>query len=234
MIDDQIMLITGTSSGIGQYLAKYYLEKGYMVIGCSRSQKTIEHEHYTHFIADISNEDDIIDIFRHIRKLHKRLDVLINNAAVNPAIINVAMTPFANIQQVFKINVFAPIVFCREAIKLMIRNKYGRIINLGSMATRHEVNGESLYTSSKAAINAFTRVLAKETGGLNITANVVAPSAIKTKLSDAINQEELAKVLDRNAIRQFGEFDDVSSCVDYLIRQESRSITGQIIYLGGA
>lgn len=228
-----VMLISGTSKGIGKYLADYYLSKGFLVIGCSRSTCIIKNDNYIHITADISNEDEILNIFRIIRKNYKRLDVLVNNAAINPAILNVAFLPYETIQKIFKVNVFAPIMFCREAIKLMSRNKFGRIINLGSMATRHEVAGEALYTATKASINAFTRVLSKEVINLGITVNVLAPSAIETDLSKAINQDALMEVLNRNAIKQYGDLIDVSNSIDYLIKEESKSVTGQVIYLGG-
>ena len=227
------MLITGTSKGIGRYLVGYYLEKGYTVIGCSRSECVIDNVNYIHIIADISKEDDILNIFKIIRKDYKRLDVLINNAAINPAILSVAFLPYETIQKIYKVNVFGPILFCREALKLMGRNKFGRIINLGSMATRHEVPGEALYTSTKASINAFTRVLSKEVANSGITVNVLAPSVIETDLSKAINQDALQEVLNRNAIKKYGDFIDVSNTIDYLIKEESRAVTGQIIYLGG-
>ena len=228
-----VMLITGTSKGIGKYLAVYYLGKGFKVIGCSRSPCEIVSENYLHVVADISNEDEILNIIKIIRKDYKRLDVLINNAAINPAILNVVLLPYETIQKIFKVNVFAPILFCRESIKLMSRNKFGRIINLGSMATRHEVAGEALYTATKASINTFTRVVSKEVFNLGITVNVLSPSVIETDLSKAINQEALMEVLNRNAIKQYGDLMDVSNSIDYLIKKESKSVTGQIIYLGG-
>lgn len=232
-VNKPVMLITGTSKGIGKYLADYYVGRGFSVIGCSRSECDIKNENYTHITADISNEDEILSLFKTIRKDFKKLDILINNAAINPAILNVAFLPYETIQKIFKVNVFAPIMICREAIKLMSRNKFGRIINMGSMATRHEVPGEALYTSTKASMNVFTRVLAKETGNTGITVNVVAPSAIDTDLSKAINQEALAEVLNRNAIKKYGDLADITNTIDYLIKDESKSVTGQIIYLGG-
>ena len=173
-------------------------------------------------------------MFKYIRKDFKRLDILINNAAINPAILSSALLPYNTIENVFKVNVFAVMLFCREATKLMLRNKSGRIINMGSMAAKHEVAGEALYTSTKSALNAYTRVLAKEVSQMGITVNVVAPAAIKTELSAKINQVALREVLSRNAIQDFGEFADVTNIIDFLVKTESNAITGQIIYLGGA
>jgi 3-oxoacyl-[acyl-carrier protein] reductase len=231
--DRKIILITGTSKGIGRYLAEYYIENGFFVIGCSRQPINIASKFYKHFELDIANEIQIIELFNSIRREFKKIHVLINNAAINPAIISAALLPYNTIEKVFKVNVFGVMLFCREAVKLMARNKFGRIINIGSMATRHEVPGEALYTSSKSAIIAYSRVLAKESFRLGITVNVIAPSAIKTELSNKINQESLYEVLSRNAISDYGNMRDVSNIIDLIIDDNSIAITGQIIYLGG-
>ena len=230
----KVLLVTGSSRGIGRYIAEHYCTLDYTVIGCSRNGGTINHSNYHHICLDISLEKEIIDLVKCIRQKFKRLDVLVNNAAINPAIVSGALLPYATMEKIFKVNVFAPMLFCREAIKLMLRNKSGRIINIGSMAAKHEVAGEALYTSTKSALNSYTRVLAKEVIKMGITVNVVAPAAIKTELSAQINQAALAEVLSRNAIGQYGELSDVTNTLDFLIRTESNAITGQIIYLGGA
>jgi len=228
-----VMLITGTSKGIGRYLAEYYAKAGFNVVGCSRTGSDIKHENYHEVVADISIEEDVLKIFRFIRSHFKVLDIVINNAAINPAIISCALIPYTTIEKIYKVNVFAPMLICREAVKLMGRNKWGRIINIGSMASKHEVPGEALYTSTKAAMIAYSRVLAKETGKQNITVNVVAPSVIETELSSKIDKKALADVLSRNAIQEYGLFSDVTNTIDYLIDNSSKSITGQVIYLGG-
>jgi len=233
-INKPVMLITGTSKGIGEYLANYYLSKGYFVIGCSRSECTIKNENYTHFIVDITNEEEILNIFKSIRKDFKRLDFVINNAVANPTDISIALIPYNTIDYIFRVNVFAPILICREAVKIMSRNKFGRIINIGSMLTKHEIQGTSLYTTTKSAINTFTRVLSKEVYNFGITANVVAPSAIETDLSENVRQDILIDVLSRNAINKYGNLSDVSNSIDFLLKPENQAITGQIIYLGGA
>ena len=231
--DLPVILITGTSRGIGNFLAHHFLAENYFVIGCSRSASTISNDNYYHFNVDVSDENAVMGVFKYIRAERKRLDILINNAAINPAIVSAALLPYETIQKTYKVNVFAPMLFCREAVKIMGSKKFGRIINLGSMASKHEVPGEALYTSSKAALNAYTRVLAKEVNRQGITVNVVAPSAIRTELSEKINQAALAEVLSRNAINDYGSFEDVSNAIDFLIKEDSKSITGQIIFLGG-
>tara|TARA_B110000240_G_scaffold166937_1_gene188504 strand:+ start:13428 stop:14144 length:717 start_codon:yes stop_codon:yes gene_type:complete len=228
-----VMLITGTSKGVGNYLANYYIDKGFTVIGCSRSECDISNKNYIHIIADLSSEKEILNIFKIIRKDFKRLDVLVNNAVVNPTDLNIALIPYKTIEHSFKVNVFAPILFCREALKIMSRNKFGRIINIGSMLTKHEIPGTSLYTTTKSALTPFTRILSKEVFSLGVTANVLSISAIKTDLSENVKGSILNDVLNRNAIKKYGDLSDVSNSIDYLIKEESNAVTGQTIYLGG-
>lgn len=234
-MSNKVILITGTSKGIGKYLVEYYCtqDANNIVIGCSRNTSGLNFPNYFHNQIDITNEQSIISMIKEIKIKHKKIDCLINNAAINPSIITAALLKTENIYNTFQTNVFAPMIFCREVLKLMIRNKFGRIINIGSMATKHEVTGEALYTSTKAAIVAYTRVLAKEVAKANITVNVVAPSAIPTDLSSQINQIALHEVLSRNAINTYGEMQDVTNVIDFLMKDESKSITGQVIYLGG-
>ena len=235
MADSPVILITGTSRGIGNHLALHFLGAGARVIGCSRTDQTsIDHENYSHFSLDVGSEPEVVEMFRSIRSEFGRLDAAINNAAVNPTLSLVAMTPYAAAEQTMRTNFLGPFVVAREAVKLMMRNKFGRIINLGSMASRHEVQGESLYTASKAALNAFTRVLAKETAAHGITVNVVAPAALETELMAAIDPVKLKEVLQRNAIPHLGTFPEIAHTVEWLLKPESSAITGQVIYLGGA
>jgi 3-oxoacyl-[acyl-carrier protein] reductase len=227
------ILITGTSRGIGNALAEYLLVQGHLVIGCSRGQSTINYANYSHRSIQLEDEGSVLELMAFVRKEYQKLDVLVNCAAINPMIMTAALLPTSIMKEVYAVNLFAPMLLCREAIKLMSRKKFGRIINLGSMATKHEVAGEALYTSSKSALIAYTRVIAKEIYGLGITANVVAPAVIKTDLSEKINQLALSEVLKRNAIPAYGSFDDVNHTVEFLLSENSSSITGQIIYLGG-
>lgn len=228
-----IILITGTSAGIGKYLAEYYSMKGFQVLGCSRRDSSISYSNYKHYKIDLQSESEIVDLFRSIRREYKSLDAVINNAAINPFIGSAALLSEETIIKTYKTNVFAPMIICREAVKIMSRTKFGRIINIGTMATYHEVPGESLYTSSKAALDSYSRILAKEMAKLNITVNILAPSAIETDLSKQINEDKLFEVLNRNAINTFGSMSDVSNLADLLLKKESSAITGQVIYLGG-
>lgn len=229
-----VILITGASRGIGRFLTNEYLKKGFQVVGCSRRPiEDLAADNFTHICADITVESEVIQMFSQIRKKYGRLDIAINNAAVNPTISLALMTSMASAATTLNTNVLGTFVVSREAAKLMMRGRFGRIINFSSMAAKHEVIGEAIYSASKAAIHSLTRVMAKEFYKAGITCNVIAPSAIDTEMMKAVNAKALQEVLNRNAIPEMGHFEDVSNTIDWLIKPESKSITGQIIYLGG-
>jgi len=232
-MNDNIILITGVSRGIGHYLCKYYISKGMIVVGCSRSELNFSHPNFHHIQTDITIEKNITDIFKMVKLKFGRLDILINNAAINPTIISAALLRSETILNTFNTNVFSVMLICKEAIKMMSRKKKGRIINIGSMAIKHEVEGEALYTSTKSALLSYSRVLAKEVHKSNITVNVVSPSIIKTDLSSQIDPVAIENILQRNAIQGYGKFEDLSNVIDFLISENSFTITGQHIYLGG-
>jgi 3-oxoacyl-[acyl-carrier protein] reductase len=236
MPDRQVVLITGASRGIGRYLVDHYLERGLTVIGCSRGIQPadLKSENYHHFTADIRVETEVVAMMNSIRQRFGRLDILLNNAAVNPTMSLTMMTSMKAANDTFGTNVLGTFVVSREAAKIMMRAKFGRIVCFSSMAARHEVPGEALYSASKAAIHSLARVMAKEFNSFGITCNVIAPAALPTELMKAVNQEALQEVLKRNAIPKMGEFSDVSNAIDFLIKSESHAITGQVIYLGGA
>jgi 3-oxoacyl-[acyl-carrier protein] reductase len=233
MLDKPVMIITGTRKGIGKYLAEYYSDKEYQVVGCSRGDIDFELKNYQHFCVDVCDEKEVRKMFSQIRKTFGRLDVLINNAGVNYALSPVLLVPYESALKTIEINLLSTFLISRESIKIMMKNSFGRIINFGSMAVKHEVKGEAIYTASKAAIVSFTKVISKEIYDYGITCNVISPSAIATDLMMNISNTALNKVLGRNAIPDKGKLEDISNTINWLIKPNSLAITGQNIYLGG-
>lgn len=232
MTNQRLMLITGDRKGIGRYLVEYYLKKNYRIIGCSRKQVDFEHENFFHYSLDITDESKVRSMFSEIRRTYGRLDILINNAGI-ASMNHVLLTPMETAQKILNTNIAGTFLFCREAIKLMKKNKMGRIVNFATVASPLKLQGEAIYASSKAAVINFSQVLAKEIGGFGITVNVVGPTPIKTDLIRKISDEKLNAVISNQAVQRFGEFQDISNVIDFFIQPESDFITGQVIYLGG-
>lgn len=232
MTEKSVALITGTSRGIGQYLAGYYLEKGYSVIGCSRSDSTITNSEYHHFKADVAKEADIKAVFRFILKEFGKLDVLINNAGT--ALTNhITLFPAEKANEIIQTNFTGTFLFIREASKIMMKKKAGRIINIASVDTPMKLEGTAVYAASKAAVVSLTEITAKELAPYNITVNAVGPAPVKTELVKDVSSEKFDKMLQKQAIQRYCEFEDISNVTDFFIRKESNFVTGQCIYLGG-
>lgn len=228
----RVALVTGARKGIGRYLVEHLLGQEYAVIGCSRAASDFAHEHYDHVRADVTSEEQVISLLKRVRKAYGRLDVLINNAGVasmNPAL----LTPFSSAQAIVQTNLLGSFLMCRESAKLMIKRKFGRIVNFTTVAVPMQLQGESLYAASKSGVEAFTRIFAREVADYGITVNAVGPSPIDTDLIRGVPKAKLDALRERLAIKRFGTFADVANAVDFFVRKESDYVTGQVLYLGG-
>tara|TARA_B000000565_G_C23773831_1_gene373285 strand:- start:76 stop:774 length:699 start_codon:yes stop_codon:yes gene_type:complete len=227
-----VIAITGTRKGIGNDLANYYLEKGFIVAGCSRKKSSIEHKNYRHFTLDVADESLVKDMVNSVKKEFGKIDALINNAGI--ASLNHSLTtPYDTIKSIFETNMFGTFLFIREVAKVMVRKKYGRIINFSTVAAGIRLEGEASYAASKAAVANFTQTVAKELGDFGITVNAIAPTPVKTDLIRNVPEDKLDKLFEYQAIKRFGTFEDIKNLIDFFLRDESNFITGQIVYLGG-
>lgn len=227
-----IILITGSRKGIGYQLVQYYLNIGYIVIGCSRSESEVNHDNYTHYTLDVSDEEKVSMMFSDIRKKFGKLDVLINNAGM-ASLNHSLLTPISTVKKLFDTNFLGTFIVSRQAVKLMQKNKFGRIINFSTVAVPLNLEGEAIYASSKAAIEQFTKIFSKEVSSMGVTVNLIGPTPIQTDLIKAVPKVKIDELLNQQAINRLGEFEDVINVIDFFIKRESNFITGQTIYLGG-
>ncbi|HLN52599.1 MAG TPA: SDR family oxidoreductase [Lentimicrobium sp.] len=227
-----VMIITGTSRGIGFELAKHYLDAGYTVAGCSRSRKAMDHPSYYHEELDITDEKALIRFVKDVYKLYRRIDVLINNAGV-ASMNHLMLTPLSAVERIYKSNVFAPFVLIREVAKVMSKAKQGRIVNISSVASALDLEGEAAYASSKAALESLTRIAAKELAPFNITVNALGPTPFDTALIRTVGSDKIDNLVQRQTIKRKAQFSDIANVIDFFIRPGSSFVTGQVIYLGG-
>ena len=233
MKNNKVMLITGTRKGIGRHLAEYYVSKGFYVIGCSREDVDYNLNRYKHFCLDITDENKVKEVFRCIRKSYGRLDYLINNAGI-ASMNHIVLTTMKKATDIMSTNYIGTFLFCREAVKLMKNHSNGRIVNFSTVATNLKLDGEAVYASSKAAVEKFTEILAKEVAEYGITVNVVAPTPIETDLIKSVPKHKIDVLVGGLSIKRLGVFEDITNVVDFYLNEKSNYITGQVIYLGGA
>jgi 3-oxoacyl-[acyl-carrier protein] reductase len=230
--DAPVVLITGTRKGIGRFLAERFAARGMQVVGCSRTAPEWTLPNYTHHTADVSDEAQVKAMLSAVNKQHGRLDVLINNAGV-ASMNHILLTPASAVQRILQTNFNGTFLLCREAAKLMQRRRYGRIVNVSTVAVPLKLEGEAIYAASKSAVVTFSQVLAKEVAAYGITCNVVAPTPIETDLIKNVPKDKIQNIIDQLAIKRLGRFEDVANAIDFFIRPESDYVTGQVITLGG-
>jgi 3-oxoacyl-[acyl-carrier protein] reductase len=226
-----IILITGTSKGIGRFLAEEF-SKNNTVIGISRTECNLKNSNYFHFLADVTDEKAITQTLTQIRKQFGYIDVLINNAGI-ASMNHFCLTPLTTAKNVMNVNFFGTFLMTREASKLLRKSKNARIVNFSTVAVPLNLEGEAIYAASKSAIESLTKTTAKELAGYGITVNAVGPVPVKTALIAGVPEDKIQNLLDHQTIRRFGEPVDVLNVISFFIAPESNFITGQIIYLGG-
>jgi 3-oxoacyl-[acyl-carrier protein] reductase len=227
-----VIVITGTRKGIGRYLAEYYLGKGNTVIGCSRKESDLKMENYHHFQVDITVEKEVNNFYACVRKKFKIIDVLINNAGA-ASMNHFLLTPATIAKDLMGLNYLGVYHCVRIFINLLKKSETPRIINFTTVAVPLVLSGEIAYVVSKSAVEAFTKVLAKELAQFKITVNAIGPTPVSTDLTAHVPKEKLDALMSQQAIKRMGTFTDISNVIDFYLAPASNFITGQIMYLGG-
>jgi 3-oxoacyl-[acyl-carrier protein] reductase len=232
MADRPVMLITGTRKGIGRHLAETYAKRGYIVEGCSRGEASFEAGGYTHTSMDVSEERAVKAWISGIARRHGRIDCVLNNAAI-ATMNHVLLTPAATADRMLSVNVTGTMLVCRDAAKVMMRRRFGRIVNFTTIVDPIGLAGEAIYAASKAAVVTFTRILAFELGGWGITCNSFGATPIMTDMIKGVPQDKIDAVVNGLAIKRLGTPEDCVNVCDFFINPLSDNITAQVLYLGG-
>lgn len=225
-------LVTGSGRGVGRLIAEHFLMHGALVAGFSRGEATIDHPNYAHFQVDVGDPAAVLKSFAELKKITDSVQIVVNNAAVLTSQYAMIM-PLEAAQAMLNTNLLGAFMVSREASKMMRKTKWGRIVNIGSMAASLEPIGDSVYAACKAGLSTLTNVMAKELAPFNVTCNTLAVSAIKTDMLAQLPQDKIAKVIADLPIPRFAEPCDILNVLDFFTSERSSYITAQTIYLGG-
>ncbi len=232
----KIVLVTGASRGIGLEAAKHFSKEGYKVIGSSRGDfnlgELIGDESAISVQLDLMSKESIKNLFADLKSEDLLPSVLVNNAGITKDQLFLRMKD-EDWDDVIETNLNGLFRVTKAFIKPMVKNKFGRVINISSVAGLMGNSGQVNYSSSKSAMVGFSRSLAKELGSRNITSNVVAPGFIETDMTTFLNDNEKVEVSNNIPMKRFGTVQDVAKCIVFLASDEANYITGQTISVDG-
>lgn len=242
-MDRKTVFITGCNRGIGKEAVRLFAEKGYNLICAIRK----ENEEFSTFISDLksqhgidadilyfdlTNDDTIKEALMPILKEKRRIDVLINNAGVATGGF-LQMTSMKQLKEVFQINYFSQVLITQLITKLMMRQKNGCIINMGSVAGLDNFAGYTAYGASKAAIMAFTRTIARELAPYNIRVNAIAPGLTDTGMAGQMEEKAWKEMVERTDMNRLGKPNEIAQMMLFLASDDASFITGQVYRVDG-
>ena len=234
-MNSNIILISGASRGIGRQIAIDLSQTGYTVIANYNKSEQSAKELQTKFNidtfqADISKGTEIKQLTDYVLKKYGKIDILINNAGISQTKLFTDITD-EDWNQMINTNLYSAFKLTQKCLPNMIHNKSGSIINISSMWGQIGASCKSLYSITKAGIDAMTKSLAKELGPSGIRVNSIAPGFIDTDMNKCYSKEDVQGIISETPLEKIGQPSDISKCIKWLI--EDQFTTGQIISING-
>ncbi len=242
MLTGKIAIVTGASRGIGRQIAKTLAEQGAAVIVnyCGSEQaanETVEQITASGgtakaYQADVSDYTQAADMMNDVVKEYGRIDILINNAGITRDNLILKMND-EDFMKVINTNLTGTFNCVKHASKIMLKQKYGRIVNMASIVGIYGNAGQANYAASKAGVIGMTKSVAKELGSRNITVNAIAPGYIGTDMTDSLPDAAKEKIKSAIAMKRMGTVEDVANLAAFLASDNASYITGQVIGVDG-
>jgi len=237
--DTNHVVISGASRGLGAAIAVELLERGHAVSGFARERtkelEDLERRHPDRFVVGVLDITSTEPLDRFLAEARGRLGPIfgvINNAAtVQEGIL--ATLPELEIERMIAVNLTAALRLTRLCMRDMLQRASGRVINISSIVGLRGYNGLAVYSATKAALDGFTRSLAREVGRRGITANSIAPGYMRSEMSAGLSEQQREQIIRRTPLGRLAEFADVVPLVCFLMSEEAGFITSQTICVDG-
>ncbi len=235
------VIVTGGSRGLGLAIVQAFLDAGDRVTTCSRSPTSATTAlganvryaaRFHHETIDLADEHERAGFVQDVVKRFGRIDVLVNNAGVAREGV-IALVRSDEVDEVVDLNLKSTIYLTRLVTRRMLPQGSGRIINISSVVGLSGYRGLSVYSATKAALDGFTRALARELGVRGITVNSVAPGYMRTEMSHGLDEAQLGQIAHRTPAGRLGEPEDVAAAVRFLASAEAQFITGHVLVVDG-
>jgi 3-oxoacyl-[acyl-carrier protein] reductase len=231
--EQDVVLVTGTSSGLGRACAQRLAGAGYHVVGIARRAVTADDlgvgpDSYSHEAFDLGQVDGIAELVAGIVHRHGKPYGLVNNAAIGTDGILATMHN-AEIEELVRVNVTSPLVLTKYVVRHMLDARRGRVVNISSVVARTGFRGLAVYGATKSALEGFTRSLARDVGTRRVTVNAVAPGFAETSMNASLGEANLDRVRKRAALGRFVDPAEVAAAVEYLLGHDAGGITGTVL-----
>jgi 3-oxoacyl-[acyl-carrier protein] reductase len=238
----QTAIVTGGTRGIGKAIAENFLKAGARVIVTYTSNEAAaaqfkqDNNQFAENMdiqkLDVAKYEEVEKFFKYIDTNYGSFEVLVNNAGIRKDSI-LAMMKESDWHAVMNVNLAGTFFMCKFAVKSLMRKRYGRIINIGSVMERYGFEGQANYAASKAGLSALTKSLSKEVATRGITVNCVSPGFIATELIEDLPDKLRESYLARIPLKRFGSTDEVAACVLFLASKEASYVTGSTLEVAG-
>jgi 3-oxoacyl-[acyl-carrier protein] reductase len=241
-LKDKVAIITGGARGIGKKISQTFLKEGASVyifdVNQEEGARTVGELQPAYdgkvifFKVDITDEKNVEQSIEKIIEAEGRIDILVNNAGITRDNLILRMS-LEDWKKVIDINLTGAFICSKHAVKYMVKNRSGKIINISSIVGVHGNAGQSNYSASKAGIIGLTKTLARELAGRNILVNAIAPGYIETEMTEKLSDKIKEKLMEQIPTGRLGSVDDVAKTALFLASDDSNYITGTVINLDG-
>ena len=239
-LKDRVAIVTGGAQGFGFSITERFIQSGAKVIiwdidenECKKAISKLNSENCLFDIVDVRQIKDIQSKLEEIEKKFGKIDIFINNAGISGKNTSVIDYPIEEWNKVIDLNLNAVFYCCKSVVPFMIKKKYGRIVNIASIAGKEGNPNASAYSSSKAGVIGLTKSLGKELAQYNIAVNCVTPAVAKTRIFNQMTEEHINYMLSKIPRNRFAKVEELASLVTWLVSEENSFATGAVYDLSG-